>query len=180
MAIVRRLAGSTGRISVTCGSLASPSRSAGERRVTSAGAPVGQAGVRPPGLASVAAQLVPYGWWNENPPVVADAPWPDEATADLARGACYDCHSNETDWPLYSYVAPMSWLVRRDVEDGRDELNFSNWDDDAGEADDAIESLLDGSMPPDRYDLIHGDARLSDEEIDQLVAALQAMEAADD
>jgi hypothetical protein len=131
-------------------------------------------------LAFVAVQFVPYGWWKENPPVIADAPWPDDATADLARGACYDCHSNETNWPMYSYVAPMSWLVRRDVEEGRDELNFSDWPEYAGEADDAIEVLREGSMPPPRYERIHGDALLSDEEVDQLVAALQAMEAADD
>ena len=47
-------------------------------------------------------QLVPYGWTKSNPPVVQDAPWPDEATAQLARDACYDCHSNETEWPAYS------------------------------------------------------------------------------
>ena len=66
----------------------------------------------------------------------------------IARDSCYDCHSNETDWPVYSYVAPMSWLVRRDVEGGRDELNFSRWDEDAGEADDAIETIEDGSCRP--------------------------------
>jgi hypothetical protein len=101
------------------------------------------------------AQLVPYGWWHENPPVVQDAPWPDAESAALARDACYDCHSNETEWPVYSYVAPMSWLVRSDVETGRDELNFSRWDDDDGEADDAAESLLDGTMPPRQYELAH-------------------------
>jgi hypothetical protein len=123
-------------------------------------------------------QLVPYGWWHENPPVVADAPWPDAETAQLARGACYDCHSNETEWPAYSYVAPMSWLVRSDVEEGRHELNFSRWDEDDGEADDAAEALREGSMPPPQYELLHPDARLSDEEVDRLVAALEAMEEA--
>jgi hypothetical protein len=123
-------------------------------------------------------QLVPYGWWHENPPVVADAPWPDAETAQLARGACYDCHSNETEWPAYSYVAPMSWLVRSDVEEGRHELNFSRWDEDDGEADDAAEALREGSMPPPQYRLLHPDARLSDEEVDRLVAALEAMEEA--
>ena len=60
-------------------------------------------------LAAFAAiQLVPYGWWHENPPVVQDAAWPDAETAELDRGACYDWHSNETEWPAYSYVAPMS------------------------------------------------------------------------
>jgi hypothetical protein len=121
-------------------------------------------------------QVVPYGWWHENPPVVEDAPWPDAQTAALARDACYDCHSNETEWPPYSYVAPMSWLVRRDVEAGRDELNFSRWDDDDGEADDAAESLADGTMPPSRYDLLHPAARLSDDEVARLVAALEAMD----
>lgn len=121
-------------------------------------------------------QLVPYGWWHENPPVVADAPWPDAASADLARYACYDCHSNETAWPAYSYVAPMSWLVRRDVEAGRDALNFSRWDEDAAdEADDAAETILDGEMPPSQYERMHPDARLSDEEVAVLVAALEAM-----
>ena len=126
-----------------------------------------------------ALQLVPYGWWHDNPPVVQDAPWPDQATADLARGACYDCHSNETEWPLYSYVAPMSWLVRRDVEGGRDELNFSEWGEDGDEAHDAAEEVEDGSMPPSQYQLLHPDARLSDAEVAQLVAALEAMDEGD-
>lgn len=121
-------------------------------------------------------QLVPYGWWHENPPVVQDAPWPDEATAELARAACYDCHSNETSWPAYSYVAPLSWLVRRDVERGREELNFSRWDDDDNEADDAAESVEDGSMPPRQYELLHPDARLTADEVAELVTALQALD----
>lgn len=125
-------------------------------------------------------QLVPYGWAKENPPVVQDAPWPDEASAQLARDACYDCHSNETEWPVYSYVAPMSWLVRRDVEEGREELNFSEWPDGARELDDAVETLLEGEMPPSQYELLHPDARLSDAEVDRLVAALEAMGDGDD
>ena len=125
----------------------------------------------------VAIQLVPYGWRHPNPPVVADAPWPTERSEELARAACYDCHSNETDWPVYSYVAPWSWLVRRDVEDGRDELNFSDWERDDGEADDAAEEIAEGSMPPGRYTLVHRDAELSDAEAQELIAALQQMSA---
>jgi hypothetical protein len=120
-------------------------------------------------------QLVPYGWTKENPPVAQDAPWPDDESARLARDACYDCHSNETEWPVYSYVAPMSWLVRRDVEEGREELNFSEWPDGAGELDDAVETLREGEMPPSQYALLHPAARLSDAEVDRLVAALEAM-----
>ena len=86
--------------------------------------------------------------------------------------SCYSCHSNETDWPRYSYVAPMSWLVRSDVERGRDELNFSDWERDSGEADDAVEVIEAGSMPPGRYTLMHREATLTAEERDVLVGAL--------
>jgi hypothetical protein len=124
-------------------------------------------------------QLVPYGWSHPNPPVTQDAPWPDAESARIARDSCYACHSNETDWPAYSYVAPLSWLVRMDVEAGRDELNFSTWDRDGGEADDAAETVGEGSMPLDRYTMIHRGARLSDAEADHLVAALEALDRAD-
>jgi hypothetical protein len=89
-------------------------------------------------------QLVPYGWSHPNPPVVRDAPWPDAEAERIARESCYSCHSNETEWPAYSHVAPMSWLVRSDVEAGRDEFNFSDWDEDGKDADDAIEMIEDG------------------------------------
>jgi len=87
-------------------------------------------------------QLVPFGWWHVNPPVTADAPWPDPASAQLARQACYDCHSNETSWLVYSYIAPMSWLVRADVQAGRTKLNFSKWDEYGDKADDEIAALV--------------------------------------
>jgi Haem-binding domain len=123
----------------------------------------------------VAIQFVPYGWWHDNPPVVDDAPWPDAAAEGVARQSCYSCHSNETDWPLYSYVAPMSWLVRNDVESGRERFNFSDWDRSAGDADKAIEVIEEGSMPPDRYTVVNRDASLSAEEQVVLVSALLAM-----
>ena len=124
-------------------------------------------------------QLVPYGWWHVNPPVTADAPWPDAASAALARQACYDCHSNETDWPFYSYVAPMSWLVRADVQAGRKELNFSEWDEYRDEADDAVEEVSRGAVPPDRYTRLHPDAKLSTDDVATQVAALEAMDEGD-
>jgi Haem-binding domain len=127
------------------------------------------------GALALAIQLVPYGWRHPNPPVVDDAPWPSAETRDLAVRACYDCHSNETRWPVYSYVAPMSWLVRRDVETGRDAFNFSNWEDDDNEADDAVEEIVEGSMPPTRYTLIHRDANLDDAEMAALIDALEQL-----
>lgn len=127
----------------------------------------------------LALQLVPYGWTKTNPPVTQDAPWPSAEAEAIARTSCYGCHSNETDWPVYSYVAPMSWLVRRDVEGGRHELNFSEWDRDDGEADDAAESIEEGSMPLANYTRIHRDARLTDGERATLVAALEQMDGED-
>ena len=126
----------------------------------------------------VAIQFVPYGWKHSNPPVTQDAPWPDAESEHLARVACYDCHSNETEWPAYTYVAPFSWLTRHDVEDGRSKLNFSEWDREQHEADKAGRVVRNGSMPPDQYTLIHRDADLSDAEKQQLIAALEALETA--
>jgi hypothetical protein len=123
-------------------------------------------------------QLVPYGWAHDNPPVIRDAPWPDAASEQIARVSCYSCHSNETEWPIYSYVAPMSWLIRSDVERGRDELNFSDWD--PGDADDAIETIEHASMPPTQYVLIHRDARVDGAERTTLIEALEAMSGDDD
>jgi hypothetical protein len=122
-------------------------------------------------------QLVPYGWSHPNPPVTQAAVWPDAESEALARAACYDCHSNETEWPGYSYVAPMSWLVRRDVEMGRDELNLSELDQDGGhELDDAAETIAEGSMPPRQYLLLHPDARLSPEEERRLMEAYEQLD----
>jgi cytochrome c551/c552 len=121
-------------------------------------------------------QMVPYGWSHPNPPVTQAAAWPDAESEALARAACYDCHSNETEWPAYSYVAPMSWLVRQEVEEGREELNLSELDRGGGdELDDAAETIQEGSMPPRQYVLLHPDARLSDDEEQRLMAAFDQL-----
>jgi hypothetical protein len=132
------------------------------------------------GLFAVAVllQLVPYGRDHTNPPVTQDAPWPDGRARELATAACYDCHSNQTRWPPQSYVARFSWLLARDVEQGRAALNFSTWDEDDGEADDAAETVADAEMPPRRYVLVHPDAALDDAERRRLVEALEAMDQA--
>ncbi len=120
-------------------------------------------------------QLVPYGWTKTNPRVTAEAPWPNAEAEAIARESCYSCHSNETDWPAYSYVAPMSWLVRRDVDRGREALNFSEWSE-GSEPDDAAEEVEEGSMPPSQYTMIHRGAALTDEEARVLIAALEEMD----
>ena len=77
-------------------------------------------------LAIVAIGIQLYPVARTNPPVTADFSGPAEVKAVL-KTACYDCHSNETRWPWYSYVAPLSWLVTHDVEEGRAEFNLSAW-----------------------------------------------------
>jgi len=120
-------------------------------------------------------QLVPYGWKHSNPPVTSAAVWPDAEAEAIARQSCYDCHSNETEYPAYSYVAPMSWLVRSDIETGRSEMNFSEWDPNDNKAEDAIEEIQEGSMPLGKYTQIHRGAKLTDEEKAKLSAALDQM-----
>jgi hypothetical protein len=61
-----------------------------------------------------------------NPPLKGDLAAPPHIKT-LLRRACYDCHSNETRWLWYAYIAPVSWLILHDVERGRQELNFSEW-----------------------------------------------------
>ncbi len=119
-------------------------------------------------------QLVPYGRDHGAPPVGAEAPWTDPEARELAVGACYDCHSSETRWPWYSNVAPLSWLVQRDVDRGRDELSFSDWDE--GDGEDAAETIAEGDMPPRQYTWMHADARLGFEEKEALIEALEAMD----
>lgn len=75
----------------------------------------------------LAIQLVPYGRDHANPPVTGEPAWDSPETRALARQACFDCHSNETQWPAYASIAPASWLVQHDVNDGRALLNFSEW-----------------------------------------------------
>lgn len=114
--------------------------------------------------ALVAVQFVPVK--RENPPVEADIAASSEVKAVLRR-ACYDCHSNETEWPWYSRVAPVSWLVSRDVTKGREELNFSTFGNLPPEKrkkkiHEAWEEVEEGKMPLAIYTRLHGDAKLSD------------------
>lgn len=124
--------------------------------------------------AFVIAQVVPYGRNHSNPPVTKEPAWPEGAKA-LAVRACYDCHSNQTEWPWYANVAPVSWLVQRDVDEGRHALNFSEWDKPQREADEAAKEVREGGMPMPIYPPLHPGARLSPDEKAKLVAALETI-----
>ena len=120
----------------------------------------------------LAIQLVPYGRYYGNPPVQMEPSWDSPVTRALAKRACFDCHSNETEWPPYARIAPVSWLVQRDVGEGRRVLNFSEWQRAQEEAKDASEEVLEREMPPLAYRLVHAHARLSAADRDRLAAGL--------
>lgn len=118
-------------------------------------------------------QFVPYGRAHSNPPVQMEPRWDGPQTRELAKRACFDCHSNETAWPWYSNVAPMSWLVQSDVEEGRSKMNFSEWDRPQKEADEAAEQVQKGKMPLWFYVPLHPQAKLSTTEKQTLILGLQ-------
>ena len=119
-------------------------------------------------------QLVPYGRAHDNPATIAEPPWDSPRTRELAVRACFDCHSNETAWPWYSHAAPASWYVQRHVEEGRDELNFSEYGIGSQETGDADEVVRNGTMPPAYYTPLHLAARLNPTERDELIRGLRA------
>jgi mono/diheme cytochrome c family protein len=115
------------------------------------------------------AQVVPYGRDHTNPAARTEPAWDNPRTRTLAVRACYDCHSNETVWPWYSGIAPASWLIQRDVDKGRRELNFSEWHRRQKEAHESAKTVQKGSMPPWYYPW----AQLSSAERQALIQGLE-------
>jgi mono/diheme cytochrome c family protein len=127
-------------------------------------------------VALAVAQLVPIK--RDNPPMQTAVQWDSPQTQNLARRACLDCHSNETTWPWYAYVAPGSWLLRSHVSSAREEMNLSALNTvPAFRAsrlpEDVAQQIRTGAMPPKDYLLLHPEARLSDAEKQQLIRGLQ-------
>jgi hypothetical protein len=102
-----------------------------------------------------------------NPPVQSDIDAPSDVKAILKK-ACYDCHSNETNWVWYTKVAPMSFLAVKDVNDGRKHLNFSEWGLYTNKTekmmDEIWEEVREEKMPPWQYRIVHSEAKLTQEE----------------
>ena len=102
-------------------------------------------------------QLFPAWRWQTNPALQSQPKWDSPQTQALAQRACFDCHSNQTTWPWYAYVAPASWLITRDVIEGRRELNFDDWQTalaktDRFPLDQRIQRKVSrGDMPPNYY-----------------------------
>jgi mono/diheme cytochrome c family protein len=126
-------------------------------------------------LVAVAIQFIPYGKSHSNPPVIAEPMWDSPKTKELFVRTCADCHSNETNWPWYSNIAPVSWLVQHDVEEGREHFNVSMWGvQKKNDGDEAKEEFDEGEMPPWFYVIPHPEAQLSEAETKQLSKGLLA------
>ena len=124
-------------------------------------------------ILAVLIQLVPFGHSHKNPAATKEPDWEPPETASLFHRACYDCHSDQTKWPWYSNVAPVSWLVRRDVNGGRRHLNFSRWNEPQRHAKDVANEVKQGDMPPWFYLPMHPNARLSEAEKLMLISGAE-------
>jgi len=120
-------------------------------------------------LVLIGIQFVPVE--RTNPLVVYDIDAPANIKTVLKK-ACYDCHSNETEWAWYTQIAPLSFLTVKDVNEGRGHLNFSEWGNytnKLGQVKNEIwEEVREEHMPPWMYRVVHSDAKLSQEEKDIL------------
>ncbi|MEZ4606028.1 MAG: heme-binding domain-containing protein [Deinococcales bacterium] len=113
---------------------------------------------------------------GRNPPVIQEVTWDSPQTRELAQKACFDCHSNETKWPIYSYIPPFSLFIARHVQEGREKLNFSEWLPGRNQEDgeEAIDSIREGEMPLPSYLPMHSEARLNPQEKEVLAQGLLA------
>ncbi|MCI0706454.1 MAG: heme-binding domain-containing protein [Ignavibacteriae bacterium] len=128
------------------------------------------------GVIFIGIQLYPVD--RTNPPIDPEMTFQAKVNVPphidkLVRNSCYDCHSHETTWPWYSYVAPVSWLVASDVEEGRTILNFSNWDysmfRSVGRLDQMAEEVYQDRMPLPNYLIVHPSAKLLAADKDSLL-----------
>jgi len=121
-------------------------------------------------------QLIPYGKDHSNPPVNGEPAWSSPRTRELMVNACFGCHSNSVEYPAYASVAPISWTVQSHIDEGREKVNYQEWNSQQGEAEETIEVIREGSMPPSYYTMFgkHPEAKLTDAEISELIAGLSA------
>ncbi len=126
-------------------------------------------------VVGLAIQAVPYGRDHTNPPITGEPAWDSPVTRDLTVRACFDCHSNEVEYPWYSQIAPVSWAVQAHIDSGRSKVNYSEWDQPQKKADKSAETVIDGEMPPAYFTrFTHAEARLTETERQQLIDGLLA------
>ena len=125
-------------------------------------------------LLLVVIQFIPYGKDHTNPAVIAEPKWNTPKTRELFMRACGDCHSHETKWPIYSNVAPISWIVYHHVVDGREHFNVSAWGyQKENEGEDAAKEVEEGEMPLKSYLIAHPEAKLTNDETKLLIQGLK-------
>jgi hypothetical protein len=127
----------------------------------------------------VIVQIFPWGslipaFAETNPPVQTQIQWNSPQTEQLVRASCYDCHSNETVWPWYAHLTPISWLIAHDTNEGRSRLNFSTQSADQINPNELIEQIQRGEMPKSIYTVMHPNAILSSDQKAALIAGLKA------
>jgi len=88
--------------------------------------------------------------------------------------SCYDCHSNNTQYPWYNKVQPVAWFLEDHIKEGKAELNFNEWDSlssrrKSSKLRSIIKQIESGEMPLDSYTLIHKDAKFSEAEAEELI-----------
>jgi hypothetical protein len=111
---------------------------------------------------------------HTNPPITGEIKAPVEVMSILRR-SCYDCHSNETVWPWYSYVAPMSWLISDDVQVGRKHMNFSEWNsysvkEQRHTRKECGEEIEEGEMPLWFYVPLHPNSEMLPKDVETILA----------
>jgi len=115
-------------------------------------------------------QLIPVD--RTNPAMTKEPNWSSPEARALVKEHCFQCHSNETEWPWYSYVAPASWLIKGDVVNGRRIFIYSAWDKNPGRLDEMVEKIQEGSMPPLQYTIFHPTSKLDAQQKQALIDAL--------
>lgn len=119
-------------------------------------------------------QFIPYGKNHTNPPVLSQVQFDSVQTKELFDRACKDCHSNETVWPWYSYIAPISWGITHHIDEGREHFNISMIGHQRkNKSNEAAEEVEKGEMPLSSYLIAHPEARLTKEEKKQLIIGLE-------
>ena len=118
-------------------------------------------------------QFLPSSFSRTNPPVTGGPKWDSPETQQTFSRLCADCHSNETQFPWYSAIAPASWFVESDVAAGRKHFNVSTWDKSEQGGDDAADQVNKGAMPIGSYLMMHPGANLNVKEKKQFVEGLQ-------
>jgi hypothetical protein len=115
-------------------------------------------------------QFIPVD--RTNPPITQEPTWSSPEARALVKEHCFQCHSNETEWPWYSYIAPGSWLIKWDVVNAHEAFNFSEWDTNRGSLDEMIETIQEGEMPPIQYTIFHPSSVMNNEQKQALIDAL--------